>query len=171
MMNEIEEDMSITYLRAILGDTPYVIAGGYARDKYYGVQPKDIDVFISVKHIGAIKDRIVNSGYSFVHHGHGYTGSCFTKPTKNTDHLEQVVKVGCVDFIFVRDDINLQIVTDYFDFNINQFKITCTGRLEYMGIKGCNVLDQLHDDVPDGRILKMFKYFQSRVKDGSIKAY
>jgi hypothetical protein len=148
--------------KTILGDIPYVIAGGYPRDLHFGITPKDCDVFVNYRHrakvIKAIADNII----------------CYTEypsydKTRNTKHMAGVIKLlaGNIDIILVYDDIDIRDVTKYFDFNINQWRLL--GDLpEYEGNYPFYQLRQLHEDVPTDRILKIFKKHQELIKNGKV---
>ena len=160
----------------LLGDIPFVIAGGYARDKYFGVKPKDVDVVLHYNSFTTVMDKLAKAERNLpvemflpavleiIDHGESYAGD-----NLNGAHIERVLTVGKTDFIFIKDDIPLDTVCDYFDFNINQFMYCpATDSEFYVGHGTYRVLKQLHDAVPDKRILKIFRKHQELIKNGEV---
>lgn len=161
----------------LLGGIPFVIAGGYARDKYFNVKPKDVDVVLNYSSFELVMKALADAGiyqpddpFSPAHalwiidHGESYAGD-----NLNGAHIERVITVGETDFIFIKDEIPLDTICDYFDFNINQF-MYCpeTDNEFYVGKGTYRVLKQLHGDVPDARILKITSKHQELIKHGEV---
>ena len=146
-----------------LGDVPYEIAGGYARDTFFGIEPKDVDVFIPDKYRAQVLIDVINSGATFKDHNKWYQND-----TKNSDHITSVINVGKIDYIFVPPTVAIEDVTDHFDFNINQFMLDEDDEPFYNGDGTLDTLVQLHPDVPDHRTIKIFKKHQELLRNGKI---
>ena len=158
----LENELDI--VAELLGDTPYVIAGGYARDTFFGVTPKDVDVFIHDKFRNQVLVDVIRSGAAYKDHNKWYANN-----TKNSDHITSVINVGKIDYIFVPATIDILDITDHFDFNLNQFMLDEDEEPFYNGDGGTpEVLVQLHPDVPDHRIIKIYKKHQELIANGKI---
>jgi hypothetical protein len=146
----------------VLTDIPYVIAGGYARDTFFGVPPKDVDVFIQDRHRSEVLSRIVRSGCHFKDHNKWYANN-----TKNSNHITSVINVGNTDYIFIPEHLDIEFIAEHFDFNLNQFMLI-DGVPEYVGGSDYSTLVQLHPDVPDHRCIKIFRKHQELIKNGKV---
>lgn len=107
-----------TELHWFTGQKP-VIAGGAARDVYYGVVPKDFDLIFN-------QDVRPNdlSGF-FAYHGISPRFIPMYKDV-SSDRIRGVCKMNHkgIDFDLIFYSISHdETVTDYFDFNFNQFEL------------------------------------------------
>lgn len=118
------------------------IAGGYARDLYYGVTPKDVDVVIT--HPDGIDDseffekakeltgKLATLGYrSDIHEA--YMQHEESPTFKPDERLSCVLTSQGADFIFYERGTCLKDIIDEFDFNVNQFVIGYSGYPIYLG--------------------------------------
>ena len=131
-------DKWLQLLPVLLNGIPYKIAGGYARDKYLGIPPKDIDVFIHYEKylVNNIAGMLSNLGFSYETFGdleEGFTeqdASVYGAPIKNG--VSNVIKIGShVDLIFVQH--SLTNVCKKFDYNLNQFELSTMGKPIFKG--------------------------------------
>ena len=131
-------DKWLNLLPVLLNGIPYKIAGGYARDKYLGIPPKDIDVFIHYEKdlVKNIAGMLSNLGFSYETFGdleEGFTeqdANDYGAPIKNG--VSNVIKIGGhVDLIFVQH--SLTNVCKKFDYNLNQFELNVMGKAIFKG--------------------------------------
>ena len=118
------------------------IAGGYARDLYYGATPKDVDVVIT--HPDSLDDseffekakelsrKLADLGYSSDMH-EAYMQHEESPTFKPDERLSCVLTSQGADFIFYEYGTCLADITDEFDFNVNQFALDDFGLPEYLG--------------------------------------
>ena len=114
-------DVTVDYLDALLEKERAFIAGGYARDKYHGKAPRDIDYWIEYRVLNVYKDgcadnvqlimnELIDAGIPFIEHNmygsHDGRGRL------------AVYKIPGADLIFVE---NVESAVNEFDFNLNQF--------------------------------------------------
>lgn len=97
------------------------IAGGFARDVYYGMVPKDCDIIfpktVSYQALSGFFASLGISSHTIVMYREGET----------IDRIKAVNKLSYkgLDFDIIVYDIDEdEQVTDYFDFNFNQFVLT-----------------------------------------------
>jgi hypothetical protein len=91
----------------------YIVAGGYPRDMYLGITPKDIDIFVEdVGHVKHMLDELSVQYESFPHYGE-----------VETNRIRGVIKIGAIDIIGMSEAAvtPLDQVLHHFDYNINQF--------------------------------------------------
>lgn len=140
-----------------------VIAGGFARDVYFGVPPKDIDIVVAA---GSIHDDVAEA--------HVMLGQILRD--LNVDHLgfrmysesasDRLVGgfkcVGNVDVVLYDTKLALEAV-EAFDFNLNQFVLT--GRtmdsafVTYEGTESYHELVPVREDYTPERLAKMKEKF------------
>lgn len=125
-MNELTRERILVALevQALLKrhtDIKPVIAGGFARDVYYGMLPKDCDIIfpktVSYQALSGFFASLGISSRTIVMYREGET----------IDRIKTVNKMSYkgLDFdIIVYDIEEDEEVTDYFDFNFNQFVLT-----------------------------------------------
>ncbi|MBM1189365.1 hypothetical protein [Pseudomonas weihenstephanensis] len=107
---------------------PAIIAGGAARDIYFGVRPKDIDVIIAGISMATAAEILEKVGIVSVGF-HIYNGAA-------TDRLLGGYKLVGTDIdICVYDCDDVMDAVDSFDFNLNQFIISGI----HHGIDGAHV--------------------------------
>lgn len=140
-----------------------IIAGGFARDIYFGVEPKDIDIVVAA---GSIHDdvgeahRIVGEFLEYANVQH----LGFRKYAENaSDRLVGGFKcVGNVDVVLYNTKVAFEAV-DAFDFNLNQFIITGrtfeTAYATFEGTDGYHDLVPVRDDYSPARFAKMREKF------------
>jgi len=116
-------DISVEHLDELLRGERAVIAGGYARDKFHGKAPRDIDYWIEYRTLDIDKtgypdnvQQIVNQLFAadIGFEEHNMYGS------EDDRGRLAVYKIPGADLIFVE---NLDHVTGNFDFNLNQYYI------------------------------------------------
>lgn len=106
------------------------IAGGYARDLYYGAKPKDIDIVISsanqltdteyFQYASAISELLSQLGIPSQIHT-AYARHEESPSFCSTGRLSVVLSAKGADFIFYCKAENLIDILSQFDFNLNQF--------------------------------------------------
>lgn len=132
-------------LFAILHDQRYHVAGGYPRDLFFGVEPKDIDCWIEwvppADGIGrgnmdVIEERLEALGIPFEEFN--------MYGTADDRHRLAVLRCPGLDLIFME---TLDGLIEGFDFNINQFYMEQEIGPVYVGSTDLNLgLVQLKDD-------------------------
>ena len=143
------------------------IVGGYARDKYYGLTPKDMDICIvptSVHTIGTILSLLTQLGINYEYF------ECYDSKSHQQfkEMLYGVVRVFCDDMpvdILVSKLDSVQEYIDAFDYNLNQYKMLPTGTSLYFGLpdlnpEKCLQLVNLRRDTVDARKVKMRKKWE-----------
>ncbi len=108
------------------------IAGGYARDKFFGIEPKDLDIVVCVNHlpenIGVdktleyVEDALVTQFYrdKNVDARYGVAGMYNDHASDRACGVFMFPHHG-IDVILYKDCQTCQDVLDSFDFNLNQF--------------------------------------------------
>lgn len=155
--------------RQVLTNIPNKVAGGYARDLHFGVEPKDVDFFVrySEKTVNEVLDRLKQLKLPYHDCIDDLEEDEESYPTSEDDkevRISRVIKVGdFVDIIFVNHTLGK--VTDNFDFNINQFELGMMDDPIYTGKPHNTVLQIITDSnlykteevLSKGRITKIVK--------------
>ena len=133
----------------------FAIAGGYARDLFFGVMPKDIDVVV-VGHMDP--SRLLDAMKEY-----GYTLECNNEASGNASVWNNVYQFSCpnkldVDVLVSPQSSVLEAINT-FDCNLNQF-ILWNGEPSYLG-GGNAVLRFIGSDVDDARRA----YIESKARD------
>lgn len=140
-----------------------IIAGGFARDIYFGVEPKDIDIVVAA---GSVHDdaveayRIVGETLEYAHVPH----LGFRQYAENaSDRLVGGFKcIGNVDVVLYNTKVAFEAI-DAFDFNLNQFIITGrtseTAYATFEGTESWHELVPVRDDHSPERFAKMREKF------------
>lgn len=136
-----------------------IIAGGFARDVYFGVEPKDIDIVVAA---GSIHNDTAEA--------HAILGEILKD--LNVQHLgfrmysesasDRLVGgfkcTGNVDVVLYDTELALEAV-DAFDFNLNQFILTGrtfdTAYVTFEGTEGFHDLVPVREDYTPERFAKM----------------
>lgn len=146
------------------------IAGGFARDAFYGLDAKDIDVWVYGLDLAQedvynhLRWAIKQLQYLYPEHELLCEDESYEGHSDNRQ-IYAVLKLSAgVDVIFVEDSHDLEFfrqdtlksVVDRFDYNINQFIIS-DGIPVYEGLyhPADDGLVKLRDDTPPERIEKM----------------
>ncbi|QJD54612.1 putative polymerase [Pseudomonas phage MR1] len=132
-----------------------IIAGGCARDLFFGVVPKDIDIICAGTDPETVSRALDEGGYSYEKFPKYHTGS-------DSDRLQGVWKIaGCdIDVILYETDCVSEAIQK-FDYNLNQFAIVGIQRgiegatIRYMGDKHWSILTRLREDARGSRAEKM----------------
>lgn len=132
-----------------------IIAGGCARDGFFGVTPKDIDIICAGSDPETITRTLEEAGLSFEKFPKYHTGS-------DSDRLQGVWKIegSQIDVILYETDCVFEAI-DKFDFNLNQFYFSGIQRgiggatIRYAGKEHWSKLVQLRDDARGSRSEKM----------------
>lgn len=110
-----------------------VVAGGYARDKFFGVEPKDIDVCVYNFHQGDEAElMLLNMLWKkLLPHGVRNLSDCHDAEETYDDTDCRVAWVWNIpnldmDLIFYKDCGNFSDVLNKFDCNLNQFYLPST---------------------------------------------
>lgn len=120
----------------------YVIAGGYARDRFYGRTPKDMDVWVLNPRVRDVLclERALRVEFPHDVEFLPMYNSEFGDDNPNTACIEGVFKVQDVDIIITNEKADTTLaLLDRFDCNINRFVIgqgmEC-GRPFYIDVDG-----------------------------------
>lgn len=118
------------------------IAGGCARDLYYGATPKDVDVVIThpdglddsefFEKANELAKKLSSLGYQSDMH-EAYMQHEESPTFKPDERLSCVLTSQGADFIFYEFGECLSDITDEFDFNVNQFALNDKGIPVYLG--------------------------------------
>lgn len=137
-------------LGAVLPVHQFAIAGGFARDWYHGVLPKDIDVLVLVDAACAAIEQVAQGllahGYvdTSSHSGDEYEDNTFTA-------VLQFSKPGCLDVdICVSPQDTLMQAVHTLDHNLNMFVLDLDGAPRFLG-RNLGVLHCTADRVSDER--------------------
>lgn len=132
-----------------------IIAGGCARDLFFGVVPKDIDIICAGTDPETVSRALDAGGYTYEKFPKYHTGS-------DSDRLQGVWKLescGIDVILYETDDVHEAI--GKFDYNLNQFAIVGIQRgiegasIRYLGKTPWNNLVQLREDARGNRAAKM----------------
>lgn len=132
-------------VETLLKDQHYHIAGGYPRDLFFGVEPKDIDCWIRWV---PPADGIGRGNMDVIEERLGSFGIYFEEfnmyGTEDDRHRLAVLRCPGLDLIFME---TLDGLIEGFDFNINQFYLEPGLGPVYVGNTDLNLgLVQLKDD-------------------------
>lgn len=107
------------------------IIGGYARDRFFGLTPKDMDICVAVgwkdgdDAVAAINDHIADVLFNGCYKNKIYVArQCFGMYNDHaSDRACGVIKYpeDGIDVILYRDCYSIPNIVDSFDFNLNQF--------------------------------------------------
>ncbi|AWH14609.1 hypothetical protein [Pseudomonas phage 71PfluR64PP] len=134
-----------------------VIAGGFARDVYFGVEPKDIDIVVAKGYGDA---ALVHAELSKHLESYGVQHLGFRMYSESaSDRLVGGFKcTGNVDVVLYDTELALEAV-DAFDFNLNQFILTGrtfdTAYVTFEGTEGFHELVPVREDYTPERFAKM----------------
>lgn len=140
------------------------IVGGYARDTFFGVAPKDLDICVAVNsvtddEVEALLDRVQQvlwSNTRFAGFDPDYTvcGMYNDHASDRACGVLQFKDYG-IDVIFYRDCSNVQEIIDAFDFNINQFALNGFLQPIYLGSTDLRQLIAVRNDASVERCVKV----------------
>ncbi len=132
------------------------VCGGYARDTFFGVEPKDMDIVVCV---GELADddavSIANSKVETIlfnacyEHKLYVSRQCFGMYNDHaSDRACGVIKYpdDGIDVILYRDCDTMEDVIDAFDFNLNQFGLLDNGECAYYGESDLRELKAVRGD-------------------------
>jgi len=132
-----------------------IIAGGAARDIFFGVVPKDVDVICAGVDHYRITDVLLKANLNFKQFPKYHTGS-------DSDRLAGVWKLEEANIdIILYDTECVSEAIGKFDYNLNQFAIVGTHRgiesayVRFMGDQHWSTLVRLRDDARGPRAAKM----------------
>ena len=95
----------------------YCVAGGYARDMYFGRTPRDADVWL----IGAEQHQLDQLDEFAIYYCWERIGGNYCEDSGDRN-IDAVYKAGKVDLIVCSTEVqSLRDVMQSFDYNINQF--------------------------------------------------
>jgi hypothetical protein len=132
-----------------------IIAGGCARDLFFGVDPKDIDIICAGSTPEAVSMALDAGGYSYKTFPKYHTGS-------DSDRLQGVWKIegSEIDVILYEVECVSEAIAK-FDYNLNQFAIVGIQRgiegayVRFMGDVHWSKLTRLREDARGTRAAKM----------------
>ncbi len=132
-----------------------IIAGGCARDLFFSVEPKDIDIICAGTDPETVSRALDEGGYTYHKFPKYHTGS-------DSDRLQGVWKIeGCeIDVILYEVECVTEAIQK-FDYNLNQFAISGIQRgiegatIRFMGAHAWTNLVQLREDARGSRAEKM----------------
>lgn len=132
-----------------------IIAGGAARDIFFGVAPKDVDVICAGADHEKVTAVLEGARLNFKKFPKYHTGS-------DSDRLAGVWKIdGCDIDVILYDTHCVAEAIQKFDYNLNQFAIVGIQRgidaayVRYMGDEHWSKLVRLRDDARGPRAAKM----------------
>lgn len=130
----------------------YIIAGGYARDTWYNVIPKDIDVIVQFTPpvLHAVLENLNSFAIPFRSFGAHYGDS----PIDN--RAESVIKLvnHPIDIIFTHDDPHTAV--GRFDFNINQCYLNYKDQVCWVAGTEPTGIECIVNDITDDRRKYMY---------------
>lgn len=134
---------------------PAIIAGGAARDIFFGVAPKDVDIICAGVDHYRITDILLKANLNFKQFPKYHTGS-------DSDRLAGVWKVeeSNIDIILYDTECVSEAIGK-FDYNLNQFAVVGVHRgidgayVRFMGDQHWSQLVRLRDDARGPRAAKM----------------
>lgn len=132
-----------------------IIAGGCARDLFFSVEPKDIDIICAGTDPETVSKALDAGGYIYHKFPKYHTGS-------DSDRLQGVWKIegSEIDVILYEVDCVSEAIQK-FDYNLNQFAISGIQRgiegatIRFMGAQHWTNLVQLREDARGSRQEKM----------------
>ena len=132
-----------------------IIAGGCARDLFFGVEPKDIDIICAGSDPETVSRALDEGGYSYEKFPKYHTGS-------DSDRLQGVWKIegSNIDVILYETECVYEAIGK-FDYNLNQFAIVGIQRgideatIRYFGDVYWSKLVRLREDARGSRAEKM----------------
>lgn len=132
-----------------------IIAGGCARDCFFGVEPKDIDIICAGSTPETVSRALDEGGYSYEKFPKYHTGS-------DSDRLQGVWKIegSNIDVILYETDCVFEAIQK-FDYNLNQFCIVGIQRgiegakIRFVGEHHWSNLVRLREDARGSRAEKM----------------
>lgn len=132
-----------------------IIAGGAARDIFFGVAPKDVDVICAGVEHEKVSDVLTAANVNFKKFPKYHTGS-------DSDRLAGVWKlVDCDIDVILYDTESVSEAIDKFDYNLNQFAVVGTHRgidgayVRFVGEHHWSKLVRLREDARGPRAAKM----------------
>jgi len=140
-----------------------VIAGGFARDVYFGVEPKDIDIVVAA---GSIHDDVAEAhlilGEQLKALGVQHLGFRMYSESVSDRLVGGFKCVGNVDVVLYDTKLALEAI-QAFDFNLNQFVLTGrTFESAYVSFEGTESFHELvpvREDYTPERFAKMREKF------------
>lgn len=116
-----------------------VICGGCARDVWFGIEPKDVDIMI----FGGADEDIISDAVSEL----GASLSLHIYNERYLDRLEHIWKVKDkpIDILLYNCETALEVV-EALDFNINQFVLVSPTDSRYWGNTGLDTLVAIRGD-------------------------
>ncbi|ALO79982.1 nucleotidyltransferase [Pseudomonas phage PPPL-1] len=132
-----------------------IIAGGCARDLFFGVTPKDIDIICAGTDPETVSRALDEGGFTYEKFPKYHTGS-------DSDRLQGVWKIegSNIDVILYETECVSEAIGK-FDYNLNQFAIVGIQRgidgatIRFMGAEHWSKLTRLRDDARGSRAEKM----------------
>lgn len=132
-----------------------IIAGGCARDLFFGVTPKDIDIICAGTDPETVSRALDEGGFTYEKFPKYHTGS-------DSDRLQGVWKIAGseIDVILYETDCVSEAIQK-FDYNLNQFALVGIQRgiegasIRFMGAKHWSNLVRLREDARGSRAEKM----------------
>ncbi|QNJ57508.1 tRNA nucleotidyltransferase [Pseudomonas phage PlaquesPlease] len=132
-----------------------IIAGGCARDLFFGVVPKDIDIICAGSDPETVSRALDEGGFTYHKLPKYHTGS-------DSDRLQGVWKIegSDIDVILYETECVSEAIQK-FDYNLNQFAITGIQRgiegatIRFMGAHCWGNLVRLREDARGDRAEKM----------------
>lgn len=95
-----------------------VIAGGCARDIFFGVKPKDVDIIVVDESMATLEHDLIDSGLA-------YTSCHFYQDAESSDRIMGCFKLAGLDIdVVLYDCLEVDEAIEAFDFNLNQFVIS-----------------------------------------------
>lgn len=132
-----------------------LIAGGCARDLYFGVIPKDIDIICAGSDPATVASALDAMNLTYQSFPKYHTGS-------DSDRLQGVWKIAGSEIDVILYDVEcVSEAIQKFDYNLNQFAITGVQRgiegaqIRFMGAHHWDKLVRLREDARGPRAAKM----------------
>jgi hypothetical protein len=133
-----------------------IIAGGFARDMYFGIVPKDIDIVVVNSTMGTLQDALEASHVSF--------GMFFKYDEATDDRITGGFKLSTADIdVILYNCLEVEDAVNAFDYNINQFALANTrgpigeATIRYQGEGKLDSLRRVRNDTSAKRDEKMAK--------------
>lgn len=132
-----------------------IIAGGCARDLFFGVEPKDIDIICAGVDPETVSKALDAGGFNYLQFPKYHTGS-------DSDRLQGVWKLegSNIDVILYETE-SVSEAIEKFDYNLNQFCIAGIQRgiegayVRFVGVEHWSKLVLLREDARGTRAAKM----------------